>query len=320
MKFLIFILLFSTEASGQFIINPYSFSAPIDGLPLNTEGATTGFSLRKIRTAYTGNAVRIRRSTDNVEQDIGFSGTDFDASAFSTFVGAGTGFVTTWYDQGVSGYNATQTTTTAQPEITLSAQNGKAVITFSGTRYLTIPLSVSYFNYLHSTAGQVIIAGKPGIVADPNALYAFLGSTAATTGKTGITIFFDDRTASSKNNGVYVMVTKSVAAQGPIDRTEIDIVTANTFTLINTIVDPDNATSTARLKFYTNNVLKSSSNTQSFAPVTTNATHNMQIGANGFNANIYVGTMAELIIYNAEHATDVRNAVAANINTYYAIY
>jgi len=80
-------------------------------------GATVAYSLRKLRSAYTGSAIRVRRSSDNAEQDIGFSGNDFDTAALSSFVGAGNGFVTTWYDQTTSGLNGTQTTSGNQPLI-----------------------------------------------------------------------------------------------------------------------------------------------------------------------------------------------------------
>ena len=61
----------------------------------NSEGA---YSMRKISSTAT-NCVRVRRSNDNAEQDIGFVGDELDTTALLTFVGANNGFVTTWYDQ-----------------------------------------------------------------------------------------------------------------------------------------------------------------------------------------------------------------------------
>jgi hypothetical protein len=76
------------------------------------------YSLRLLNTDYTGNSIRVRRSSDNAEQDIGFTADgELDTSALLTFVGAGNGFVTTWYDQSGNGYNATQTIASAQPRI-----------------------------------------------------------------------------------------------------------------------------------------------------------------------------------------------------------
>jgi hypothetical protein len=50
--------------------------------------ATVAYSLRKLRTAYNGNCIRVRRSSDNTEQDIGFdSSGELDTSTLSDFVG-----------------------------------------------------------------------------------------------------------------------------------------------------------------------------------------------------------------------------------------
>jgi hypothetical protein len=106
-------------------------------------GADTAYSLRKLRTAYAGSSIRVRRSSDNAEQDIGFSGINLDTSSLLSFVGAGNGFVTTFYDQSGNGYNMTQGSATSQPQIVISGslitQNGKPTMLFDGTNdYLAI--------------------------------------------------------------------------------------------------------------------------------------------------------------------------------------
>lgn len=102
------------------VVNPYRFAAGGGGGSLLLDvvtGATAAYSLRLLRTGYTGSAIRVRRSSDNAEQDIGFSSGDLDTSALSTFVGANSGFVVTWYDQSGNGYDAAQSTTGRQPRI-----------------------------------------------------------------------------------------------------------------------------------------------------------------------------------------------------------
>jgi hypothetical protein len=86
---------------------------PLDIAP----GALAAWSLRKLSASYAGMAVNIRRSSDNATQDIGFVGNDFDFASFNTFVGGGSGFVATWYDQTGHGNNAVQGTTTRQPQL-----------------------------------------------------------------------------------------------------------------------------------------------------------------------------------------------------------
>lgn len=80
---------------------------------------TTGlaYSLRKLKYSYTGSAIRIRRSSDNAETDIGFVGSNLDTDAITNFVGANSAFVTKWYDQSGLGQHATQITASQQPRI-----------------------------------------------------------------------------------------------------------------------------------------------------------------------------------------------------------
>jgi hypothetical protein len=83
-------------------------------------GATVAYSLRQLRTAYTGAAIRVRRSSDNAEQDFGFVSNVLDTTSLLTFCGAGNGFVTTFYDQSGNGKNVTQSTAVRQPQIVSS--------------------------------------------------------------------------------------------------------------------------------------------------------------------------------------------------------
>lgn len=106
---------------GQTPINTGSTGGVVFGaIPLLDvySSAYTAFSLRKLRTAYTGSAIRVRRSSDNAEQNIGFDAFGlFDTVSLLSFCGSGNGFVTTWYDQSGNSRNATQTTAANQPRI-----------------------------------------------------------------------------------------------------------------------------------------------------------------------------------------------------------
>jgi hypothetical protein len=84
------------------------------------------YSLRKLspNSVYSGAAIRVRRSSDNTEQDINFvssaANAAIDTSALLSFVGAGDGFIVTWYNQNGSGNHANQTTAANQPQIVTS--------------------------------------------------------------------------------------------------------------------------------------------------------------------------------------------------------
>lgn len=107
-------------------------------LDLFPVGAGSGYSVRKLRTGYSGACLRVRRSSDNTEQDIGFTSAGaLDTSAISSFVGANSGFVVTWYDQGGNGINVTQSTTGRQPRIVnagaIDTENSLPTVVFDGS-------------------------------------------------------------------------------------------------------------------------------------------------------------------------------------------
>lgn len=116
-----FLPMFAAGGGGAFVL---------DGIA----NVAAAYSLRRLSSAYSGAAVRVRRSSDSAEDDIGFDGSgEFDSAAFSSFVGGGTGFVRTWYDQSGNARNATQTTMTAQPSVSLiSGIGGTPGLLFDG--------------------------------------------------------------------------------------------------------------------------------------------------------------------------------------------
>ena len=101
------------------------------------QDAVVGYSLRRLRTAYTGNAITVRRTVNPASQDIGFdSEGNLDTTALLAFCGAGDGNVTKWYDQWGSN-DLIQTTTANQPQIvnagTVRTLNGKPALFFDGS-------------------------------------------------------------------------------------------------------------------------------------------------------------------------------------------
>lgn len=99
-------------------------------------GAAAAYSVRRLSSTYTGALIEVRRSSDNTTQDIGYDANgDLDTAALLAFVGAGDGFVRTWYDQSGNANNAQQTTTSIQPQIVSSGnlilENSKPVIHFT---------------------------------------------------------------------------------------------------------------------------------------------------------------------------------------------
>ena len=132
-------------------------SAVTDLLLDTYTGAAAAYSVRKLDKDYTGNCLRVRRSSDEATQDIGFdSAGDLDTAAIATFCSGAYGYVTAWYDQSGNGNNATQSTTTAQPMIydriaaAVVTENSKPALDFNGaalklgTFAQSQPFSVSF--------------------------------------------------------------------------------------------------------------------------------------------------------------------------------
>lgn len=124
-----------------------SFSFLLDLYP----GAYAASSFRKLRSAYNGNCIQVRRSSDNTLQDIGFVNNVLDTTALLTFCGAGNGFIRTWYDQTGNLRNQIQTANGNQPQIVNSGSvitvNGKPAYSLNGTgQFIDASISLTSAN------------------------------------------------------------------------------------------------------------------------------------------------------------------------------
>jgi hypothetical protein len=101
----------------------------LDSLP----AAAAAYSFRRLRTAYAGPAWRVRRASDNAEQDIAPG----DTAALLAFCAATNGFRVTAYDQTGNGRHRTQATAANQPQVVTAGaltvtQNGRPGAAFDG--------------------------------------------------------------------------------------------------------------------------------------------------------------------------------------------
>jgi len=134
----------STECMSTDLTFLVNNPEPVDftGLLNDYSGAAAAYSLRLLDNTYSGNAIKVRRSSDNAEQDIAFVNNELDTASLETFAGAGDAFVTTWYDQSGSGNDATQTTAASQPKIVSSGStildNGNPSLEFSSNQDIEV--------------------------------------------------------------------------------------------------------------------------------------------------------------------------------------
>jgi len=154
---LILFILFSFSLSGQYMMLAVEETAPISANLLLDDypGAIAAYSLRELSTSWAGqDVIRVRESGSNTSQD--FTAAEIIDGTLATFCGANDGFVVTWYDQSGNGNDATQGTTSFQPQIvsagSVMTEGGKPIIKAADdTRILTIPISSTSINDLFAT-------------------------------------------------------------------------------------------------------------------------------------------------------------------------
>jgi hypothetical protein len=249
--------------------------------------AAVAYSLRKLRTAYTGSAIRVRRSSDNAEQDIGFVGGDLDTASLLTFCGAGNGFVTTWYDQSTNGNNATQTTAGNQPQIVslgvVDLQNSKPAMIFNGTS------NRLNLNVISSTEVSIISVSTHTVTS---AIRTIIG--------VGLNNGYALITDSNKYNFFY----RNIADQRTVNNA------ISTQALIFAYTKPN-----VLQTLHANSILFQNIIPPNMLTPTTSA----RIGAYDNVSGLYNGNQQELIIYTSDQSTN-RTAIETNINSHYNIY
>jgi hypothetical protein len=268
-----------------------SFVGLLDTYP----NAAAAYSVRKLRTAYTGSAIRVRRSSDNTEQNIGFTALgNLDTSALTSFCGSGNGFVTTWYDQSGNGRNAINTTAANQPQIVSSGAiinvNSKPSIRFqdstdflrcvtaTGTSTTNTMATVQKFN-TPLTGYRVIMS-----IGDTSGVcYAFLGW-----GATGFL-----------NRGIYTSSNQSLDGA----------YTANQEIWGST-------TASLSAKFWFNGTSQTITNPNTTYTANLN---DIQIGNDTYSSAL-IGNIQEAVYWATTQSDSNLVGINTNQNTYYAVY
>ena len=157
------------------------------------------FSLRRLRSAYAGPLVRVRRASDGAEADFGVGQRDVDWGTVLSFIGAGSASVPRWYDQSGNGRDFIQAAAADQPGLLLLA-NGRPGLVAVGDRMTTAafalgqPISflcvyrrvavvqVDFQNLFSSSAADAVTFYRSNTPASGNSLFssaAFLSNDSA---------------------------------------------------------------------------------------------------------------------------------------------
>lgn len=298
-KLFLFISVLLCLSSEAQIIRANAYYRPFaagGNLLFDTYDATVGYSLRKLKTSYSGSAIRVRESGGNTETDIGFlSSGELDTVALKNHCGSNSGFITKWYNQGSGGssLDAVQTTSSIQPRIVdagvVERSNGKP----SG-RY------VNGSGY-RLTASSVNIA-QPLTVFSVAELTAATGINASTLfhGTSANFIFFNRGTSESPINNISLFV-------GSDNSLGSATVNQNLYSII------ANTTSS--------NVYRNGSAFGGTLSLSNNNLNGLLIGTFNSLPTTYdwSGWISELIIYSSNQSSN-RTAIESNINTFYSTY
>lgn len=254
--------------------------------------------------------LRPRASGFNPKTVAGLEGWWDAADASSVTLDSGR--VSTWADKSGKGRNSGNGTSgSTQPDYITAARNGKNAIRFAGasTQQLTV-VGTSAFNFLHNgTNSYVAAVASFGSSSDPNALMSLLGNSAFGSANVGCAMGFDDRAANSTNNGFLTQVARASLGNVALVGVSQDVITPQSATVVEVLLDADNATAASRLSQRFNGGAASTPNTTSNAPSTSNATFNLQFGCAGNNALPMTGDICEILIYSQHPAADAQASI-----------
>jgi hypothetical protein len=267
--------------------------------------AYTAFSTRKLRTAYSGNAIRVRR-TDLTEQNIGFTSNVLDTTSLSSFVGTGAldnGFVTILNDQ-VASFNLLQATALNQTKIVtagvLEAINTKPAISFTSATGL-------------GTAGSLTLN-------DTSELWFFyvVDLTDVTTGG----IIMETSSNFNSNNGALnfgvasglLSFNQRVAGATLFCRVTIPITTGKK---IISVRFRSGQTAANAWQIWVNGVSQTTTVTNNNNSIT--ATNHIFFMSRAGNSLTALSKRPELVIYKGDQSSN-RAGIETNMNSFYTIY
>lgn len=195
--------MFSTAACCTKANTTLSGGAPFVGA---LDGFTSDLAVvwsvsKRLLASYAGSLIRVRRSSDDAEMDIGFAANGSrDDAALAAFSGSGSAYVTTVYDQSGAGIYLSQATASIQPRIVNAGSIESGGMRFYSTQHMNT-VSLPYTSFAGATAVQIV--AKATIQTSPpnGRLFEF-----ASTGEIaawlpyGTDVYWDVPSASSRIN------------------------------------------------------------------------------------------------------------------------
>ncbi len=250
-------------------------------------GATGAYSLRKLRTAYTGDCIEVWNGSSYA--DIGFVDDELDTTALANHCGSNDGFVSKLYDQSGNTNTAAQTNTNNMPKIYDGITGYLNGMKFTPSSNTNLRVSVTFDM---SDVSAALVAQ-----ADATGSYAIIDAH-----ETSQYIYF---TFGINNGNVRTVYRKN----GNVVRSESisafdDLFLATMF-----------ADNTPTNDSYLDGNQMTGTNSP---PSTANTTNNIRIGQRGSGSADFSGLIREFVVYFSDES-DYRAGIESNIATYYNI-
>lgn len=271
-------------------------------------GAEAAYSVRLLSSTYAGNCIRVQRSSDSTQQDIGFDANGFlDTTALETFRnGSSTLYVTTWYDQSGNAENLVQNTVGDMPKIYYSGNyvtaGGKEAIHFIGAEgtYMTNNYSFQVSNdtsYFIVNTPTISPAAQDGGILQ---MQEDMGGGLYTVNSIGF-----------RDGGYFCRLNPNGSGNTSLNGFDTTSTSQN---LMSTIIDYSGVSNT----FYYNNSTKTDVNA---ARSNTGTGDTLTVGSTADpSANLFTTLMLqELIFYPSNQSANVSD-IHSNINDYYSLY
>lgn len=263
-------------------------------LDLYGDDVLMAYSFRKLSSTYAGSAVRVRRTSDNAEQDIGFDASDnLDTSTLTTFLSSSDGFITKWYDQSGSSRDGVQATSSRQIRIATAG----VIVTKN-----SLPTTQGGAN-LH-----VNISGVP-TTSQPYTIFEIYAHDTATGAGTRFTFTSGTGTNRLENNvqrfvtfGLFTKFSGTTNSVSTTQHQDTDLHVATR--MVNgssSVLRVDQITETLNV------------NPQSGTQLANTGTSTIGINA----TPSYHGNLSEVIVYGADKTSDFTN-IETNMKTYYS--
>jgi len=252
-------------------------------------GAAACYSLRLMRTAYTGDAVEVYNGSSYA--DIGFNVFgELDTVALADHCGSNDGFVSTWYDQSGNSNDATQTTTANMPKIYdgttgVVTENGKPAVEFDGSND-NLAATSAVVTGAEFFCSNVLTMGTTG---QPWGDQGTLGVRSYQASSTNLRVQYNT------DNGSFQMTGDNSGSGQRLKTTRLISGTQEIF---------DNGSSATTA-------------TNTFTSLASNNV--LRFGMRYNSSTFFDGKLQEFIMYTSDQSSN-RTGIEDNINTFYDIY